>query len=157
MPKHQMHKHHASHALTPFEQRIHAFERMMQDMMAPFPSFFGDRETRSLWPKVDISETEKSLKIKADIPNVKPEDLDVEVEGNRLVIRGTTEKETEEKDETYYRKERERGSFYRAFDLPANVDAGKIKAEAKNGTVIITLPKKSAGETKKKIAVAKEK
>lgn len=94
------------------------------------------------YPSVDIHEKDKELVLNAELPGVEEKDVDVEVEGNTLSIKGKREMEKETKEEDYHRIERSYGSFCRSFTLPANVDADKIKAEMDNGVLKVTMPKK---------------
>lgn len=109
----------------------------------------------SIFPKVDISETEDAIKVVANVPGVDPDKIEIEVDNDILTISGKVEKEEEEKDEKFYRFERGYGEFRRQFSLPAKVDSEKVTAKAKNGVLTIILPKVEK-ESKKKIKVEKE-
>jgi len=105
---------------------------------------------KSTWyPSVDILEKDKELVLTAELPGIKEEDIDIEVEGNTLTLTGKREIEKETKEEDYHRIERSYGSFYRSFNLPYNVDAGKIKAEHEDGLLKVTMPKKPELKPKK--------
>ena len=95
----------------------------------------------SIFPKVDISETEDVIKVVANVPGVDPDKIEIEVDNDMLTISGKVEKEEEEKDEKLYRFERGYGEFRRQFSLPAKVDFEKVTAKAKNGVLTIILPK----------------
>lgn len=103
-------------------------------------------------PKIDVSETEKEMKIKVNIPNVDPNKITVEVDEDTLIISGKTEEEKKEEGETFYKIEREEGEFKRVCWLPSSVDIDKIEANSKNGTLFITIPKK-AQTSKKRIPI----
>lgn len=94
-------------------------------------------------PAVDIVETENELIVKADVPDMKFEDIDVRLENGTLTLKGERkfEKETTEKG-GWHRLERSYGMFERSFMLPETVDAEKVKADYVNGTLTVTLPKK---------------
>lgn len=92
-------------------------------------------------PSVDISETEGEYQIKAEIPDVKKEDVKVTVEDGVLTIQGERKYEKEEKGKKYHRVERSYGSFIRSFTLPDLVDEAKVKAEFKDGVLNLQLPK----------------
>lgn len=94
-------------------------------------------------PAVDISETEKEFKITAECPGMKPEEIQVTVEGITLTLTGEKKEESETKDEKAgtYQCERRYGKFARQFTLPERVDAKKIAAAVKDGVLEITLPK----------------
>lgn len=97
--------------------------------------------TTAWTPVVDIFEEPDRLRITAEVPGVKPEDVKIAVEGNTLTISGTKEQVAEEKAERVYRYERSYGSFERSFTLPATVDADHIKATYENGVLHLVLPK----------------
>lgn len=99
-------------------------------------------------PSVDISETEKAYLIKAEIPEVKKEDVKVTVENGMLTIQGERKMEKEEKGKKFHRVERSYGSFVRSFRVPDGVDEGKAKAEFKDGMINVTLPKSEKAKTK---------
>jgi len=92
-------------------------------------------------PAVDVSETEKEFLIKADIPEVKKEDVKVTVNEDILVIQGERKQEKEEKGKKFHKIERSYGSFVRSFTLPDNVAEDKIAAEFKEGVLSLHLPK----------------
>jgi len=112
-------------------------------------SFFGrspvhrNREaTFASWsPAVDIAEDEKEFLVKAELPEVKKEDVHVSVENGVLTISGERKFEKEEKNKRYHRTERSYGSFTRSFSLPDGADAGKVRAEFKDGLLRVHMPK----------------
>jgi HSP20 family protein len=106
-------------------------------------------------PRVDVEETEKEVVVKADLPGVDPEDLDVSVLDGVLILRGAKKEEKEEKGKSFHRVERFRGEFYRELPLPAGVDPDKIAATCAKGVVTVSIPKKPAA-LPKKIAVKPE-
>lgn len=100
-----------------------------------------DLMNRGTWmPAVDIYEVEGSLVLKAELPDMRREDIDVSVENNTLTIRGERKLDNEIKQENFHRIERAYGSFVRNFSLPATVDAMKIGADYKNGVLTVKLP-----------------
>lgn len=104
----------------------------------------------AVWaPNVDIKETEKEVQIKADLPGMKLEDIDVSVDENQLIIKGERKTEKEEKEKDYIRVERSYGSFYRSFNIGVPVKADEIKASYKNGVLDINLPKADVKKPKK--------
>lgn len=92
-------------------------------------------------PRVDIVETEKEFTIKAEIPEVKKEDVKVTVDNGVLTLRGERKQEKEEKNKKFHRVERYYGSFTRSFTLPDNVDESKIEASFKDGMLNLQVPK----------------
>jgi HSP20 family protein len=100
-----------------------------------------DLMNRGTWtPAVDIYEVEGSLVLKAELPDMRREDIDVTVENNTLTIRGERKLDHEIKQENFHRIERAYGGFVRSFSLPPTVDATKIGAEYKNGVLTVKLP-----------------
>jgi len=97
---------------------------------------------------IDMYETENDIVVKAAIPGVKPEDIDVSISGDVLTIKGEVKEEREIKEENYIRKERRYGTFCRSVTLPIQVDADKAKAEYENGILTLTLPKAEAVKPK---------
>ena len=97
---------------------------------------------RSMFPRVDVSETDTNVKVVADIPGVDPDDMYIDVRDNRMIMKGQIERE-KETDVTSrpYKYERVHGEFRREFTLPAPVDNEKIKATYKNGILTVTAPK----------------
>ena len=92
-------------------------------------------------PPVDIYETEgKDLVIKAELPDMTREDIEVTVEHNTLTLKGTKKLPADVKEEQFRRVERSYGSFNRSFTLPTTVDAGKVSAEYKHGVLTVKLP-----------------
>jgi HSP20 family protein len=99
-------------------------------------------------PSVDISETESEYQIKAEIPDVKKEDVKVTLEDGVLTIQGERKHEKEEKGKKYHRIERSYGSFVRTFSLPDVIDDDKVKAEFKDGVLNLHLPKSEKAKPK---------
>jgi HSP20 family protein len=109
---------------------------------------FDDRSYRGSesvgWtPAVDIYEDEESVTLRFELAGVEPKDVDVRFENGVLTVKGERKLEKEDKRENYHRVERSYGTFTRSFTLPGTLDPERIKAEAKNGVLQITLPKKA--------------
>ncbi|MCU7845468.1 MAG: Hsp20/alpha crystallin family protein [Candidatus Thiodiazotropha sp. (ex Monitilora ramsayi)] len=104
-------------------------------------------------PAVDIKDEENRYVIRADIPGVKPEDIDITMENGVLTIRGERKFEETEEKENFKRIERSHGVFYRRFSLPENTDADAVEAKGKDGVLEVTIPKTEEKQTKR-IAVA---
>jgi HSP20 family protein len=127
------------------------FQRMLDDpWFRPFA-----RPWRELWrpngfvleaPAVDMFEEKEDLVVKAEIPGLAKEDIDVSVTGNMLTIKGQKKKDAEIKEKDYYRCERTFGSFARTFELPVEVKSNDVKASFKNGVLEIRLPKNAKSQ-----------
>lgn len=99
-------------------------------------------------PAVDIYETDDSVVVKAELPGLTREQVDVEIRDRVLTLRGERKVEKDVKGESYHRMERAYGSFLRSFSLPSVVDEEKITAKLDNGVLEITLPKKAEAKPK---------
>jgi HSP20 family protein len=114
-----------------------------------WPSLSREAFSTTEWsPKVDITETDQAFTIKAELPEVRKEDIKVNIENGMLSISGERKQEKEEKDKKFHRVERFYGSFMRSFTLPDNVDASQIKAEYKDGMLNLSLPKTAENKPK---------
>ena len=100
-------------------------------------------------PLVDITEDEKEYVVKAEVPEMKKEDIKLNVHDDVLTISGERKYEKEEKGKKYHRVERAYGSFVRSFTMPEDADGTKVSAEYKDGVLNLTLPKKANGSTKR--------
>lgn len=99
-------------------------------------------------PLVDITEDDKEYLVKAELPELKKEEVKVKVENGELTISGERKLEKEEKGRKFHRIERSYGSFLRSFMLPENVSADKVSAEFKDGLLTVRLPKDEAAKPK---------
>lgn len=131
-------------------QDIENLHREMNRLFDFFPSLGSQEESFvAKWaPAVDIADTKDNLIIKADLPGLKKEDIDVSIQDNRLIIRGEKKKEEQVKEQDYLRTERFYGSFQRAIVLPSEVDPSKINASFKDGVLELTLAKKEEAKPK---------
>lgn len=117
--------------------------------MRPFSTEMGNAPMI----KMDLSENDTAYTVRAEIPGVKKEDVKVQIDGNRVSISAETRQEKEEKKgERVICRECHQGSAYRSFSLSSDVDETKAQAKYQNGTLELTLPKKS-GKTSKQIEV----
>lgn len=120
------------------------FDRRVEEPSYPFSL------SQSQWqPAVDIAETATAFMVKADIPGVKPEDIDVTTEHGRLVIKGQRSQEMDETGDGVHRVERSYGSFIRSFSLPDNIDVDAISAKSVHGVLELTLPKTDSPTARK--------
>jgi len=100
-------------------------------------------------PRTDIRETDKAYLVSAEIPGARKEDVNVELHGNNLTIKGSVHDEKKNEGEKHYLYERSYGSFTRSFTLPDDADQQGIKAEHKNGVLHLEIPKKAKQEPQK--------
>ena len=122
-----------------------------------FSDFYSEAFSRSAWvPPVDIYETdEHEVVLKAELPDMKREDINLTFENGVLTLRGERKFEHEIKKDNFHRMERRYGSFSRSFTLPNTVDAARISASYKDGVLTITLPQREEAKPKQ-IAVTVE-
>ena len=135
------------------------FEEWFEDFWSrPFPrmwrpDFWRLRQISLEAPALDVYDQKDDLIVKAEIPGLTKDEIDISLEGNTLTIKGEKKKEEEVKEEDYYRCERTFGAFSRSVELPADVQADKVNASFKNGVLEIRLPKTE--EAKKNVVKVK--
>lgn len=108
------------------------------------PSVFGEGNLA-----VDIQEDENELRVSVEMPGLEKEDFHVELQGNRLIVRGEKKHEEEKKEKNYVYSERSYGSFFRTIPLPCPVDEDKVEAKYRNGVLKLKLPKSAESRGKK--------
>jgi HSP20 family protein len=128
--------------------------REMEDMFRQYSPFFArslrrNAEGSSWSPVADISETENEYLIKAELPEVKKEDVKVTLDNGVITIAGERHQEQEQKEANEIRVESFYGTFSRSFSLPENIDAKGIQAETKEGVLKVRIPKTKAAAPKK--------
>jgi HSP20 family protein len=121
-------------------------DRLMAD---PFLRQAEPVSERYWQPLVDIREDKDSFVVHAEIPGMKLEDIDIELSGDSLTIRGERKLESEEKKENYVRVERRYGSFLRTFNIGCPIQSEKVEAQYKDGILSIVLPKAEEIKPKK--------
>jgi HSP20 family protein len=118
--------------------------RLFQDSLS---RLFSEPSASRPWsPAVDIFETDNELVLKADVPDVDPKNVAIQLENGTLTLKGERRFEDQKNGKGFHRIERSYGSFTRAFGLPDTVDGEKVKADYKNGVLTITLPKKEVAK-----------
>jgi len=123
------------------------FERMFSE---PWSTGWPALWSRSNgFPQVDLAESENDVTIRAELPGVSPDDVQIEVTGNVLKLAGEKSAEKEEKGRDYHYAERQFGAFSRIIQLPATVNADKVEATYKDGVLTITLPKHPEAKPKR--------
>jgi HSP20 family protein len=115
------------------------FERFFQD---PWGAPLAGSALRGEWdPTVDVTENEKEISIRAEVPGVEPKDIKVTLAANVLTLEGEKRQSSERKEKDYYQSECSYGSFLRRIPLAAPVDESKVSAEHSHGVLTIRLPK----------------
>ena len=115
--------------------------REMDDLVGQFQEAEGDKTTACFTPRANVSETDEGFEISLDLPGLKADDVDLELEDGVLTISGTRESEAEAEGKKLHRVERSHGAFRRSFSLGPDVDADKVEAEYKDGVLRIIVPK----------------
>ncbi|HOE56404.1 MAG TPA: Hsp20/alpha crystallin family protein [Bacillota bacterium] len=142
--------------LVPYGRKNRGLSKGPQDIFSIdnlFDNFFGDSFMPAFFTedkqiKVDIKENDKEYIVEADLPGVKKEEINVELNNDRLTISVARNEEVNEEKENYIRRERRSGSYCRSFYVE-NVTEDKISAKFENGVLSMILPKKEAGTKKK--------
>lgn len=94
-------------------------------------------------PALDVTENGKAFRVRTELASIDPEDVDVEISGGFLTIKGEKEEESGDEDENYLRREISYGSFCRTVSLPETADSARAEARFKNGVLTVTVPKKA--------------
>ena len=127
-----------------------SFRDEVNDLFNRFAGEFDGGELAEFeMPSMDLAETDSRIEVKLDVPGYKPEEVNVEVQGDMLIITGEHKEEKEEKGKTFHRIERRSGSIRRAVTLPCAVKEAEINALCKDGVLTVTMPKAEKAVTKK--------
>lgn len=139
-------------AITRYEP-LGLMSQLQREMERAFAE--GSTATAEWAPAVDIREEADKFVIQADLPGVKPEEIDINMQDGILTIKGEKKSETKTEKEGYKRVERTQGSFYRRFSLPDTANAEAISAKSRHGVLELVIPKREAEQPKKiNVAVA---
>jgi HSP20 family protein len=122
-------------------QELDRLQRQMGHLFQNFASRERPSRHEGVYPLVNISEDSDHIYVQAELPGVNPEDLDITLKEQNLVLRGERKIPAEEKNVNYHRRERESGFFRRVLRLPAQVDPNKVAASCQDGVLTITLAK----------------
>lgn len=137
--------------MNPFAAFRQEMDKLMDDFLGGFDlrpfSFRADAFT----PSVDVVDTDKEIRVSAELPGMDEKDIEVSLTGEVLTIKGEKKEEREEKGKDYFRSERSYGSFLRNIPLPIEVDTTKVQASFKKGVLTVNMPKttKAIDRTKK--------
>jgi HSP20 family protein len=123
---------------------VRELDSLQSDMNRLFDGFFGgaaNDQHRRWIPAMDLVETEDHLVLRADLPGIEEDDVDIEVKDGLLTVSGERKSEHEEKSEGFYRVERAFGSFSRSLTLPQGIDTDSISADFDRGVLEVKIPK----------------
>ncbi len=144
----------------PFRDFQREMNRLFDDFWSDFPALSNRRERSpsalaAFSPRVDVSETDKTIEVSAELPGMDEKDITVELDDSTLTVRGEKHEEKEEKGKNWFSREQSYGSFHRVIPLPTSVDGTKAKARFKKGILSVSVPKREE-ETAKRKTVAIE-
>jgi HSP20 family protein len=139
-----------SSCVNPFQELANLERELFRDSFFPLWDKSIESLSNSAWyPAIDIQEDKDNVTIKADLPGLKKEDIEVSLDNNVLTIRGERQFEEEKNEKNYHRVERSYGVFERRINLGIDVDGGKVDAGYKEGVLQIVLPKTHESVQKK--------
>lgn len=140
-----------------FEDTYASFRREMDNLLGRFFGSFGMEPFGALgtmedefMPSIDVKESDKEIKVTAELPGMDEDDIEVTLSKDALTIRGEKKEEKEDQGKEYYRMERRFGSFYRTIPLSAEIEADKVDAKFKKGVLTIRLPKSAEAQNQRK-------
>jgi HSP20 family protein len=132
------------YTFEPSWEQFRGMDQLRREMDRLWERAYGSEQQRrraGVFPLLNISEDQDHVYVRAELAGVRPEDIDITLEENKLLLRGERKIPTEEKVVGYHRREREAGSFRRVVRLPDRLDASKVEAVFKDGVLTITLAK----------------
>lgn len=127
---------------NPFTPELDEFPKGLRLFHDSVSRLLSEPASRPWSPPVDIYETDHELVLKADVPDIDPKNVGIQLENGTLTLKGERKFENERSGKGFHRVERSYGTFVRAFSLPETIDPEQVKADYKNGVLTITLPKK---------------
>ncbi len=125
------------------------FDRLLQGVFSPATFGYAPQSATALFPALNLHETERGYTIEAELPGFTDQNIDIDVRGDTLTLKGSRESESGKDGATFHRRERWSGSFERALRLPAEVDAERVSATLTNGILTINLPKPEVAAPRK--------
>jgi HSP20 family protein len=131
---------------NPFNTETEDFPTGLRVFQDSLSRLLSEPTSRPWSPPVDIYETENELVLKADVPEVDPKNVAIQMENGTLTLRGERRFDEQRNGRGFHRIERGYGSFVRAFSLPDTVEPDKVKADYKNGVLTVVLPKKEVAK-----------
>lgn len=129
------------------EEARHEMDRLFDSL-----SDFAGLRSAGVFPAINVSEDVESVYVRAELPGIKADDLEITMENDTLTIAGERKPAAEDDSVSFHRREREWGAFRRSFSLPTRVDSGKVEARYTDGILTVILPK-AAEARPKQIAV----
>jgi HSP20 family protein len=137
----------ASSRRNPFDE-VERLRRQMDRFLDGYAGDEGGASFAGVFPLTNLSEDKDAYYVRAELPGIKADALDISITGNSLSISGERTFPAQGEPVKYHRREREAGSFSRVITLPGQVDANKVEAHASNGVLTIVLPKAESAKPK---------
>jgi HSP20 family protein len=132
---------------SPFEE-LELMRRQMDQLFRSVPEKRLERDAAGVFPAINLSEDSNNFFIRAELPGVSAEDINIQAVKNSLTISGERKFEEEDSEAKYHRREREAGKFSRALTIPGDIDADKVQAKLRNGLLTLTVPKAEKAKPK---------
>jgi HSP20 family protein len=132
---------------SPFEE-LERMQRQMDWLTGSLSRGVFGEPAAGVFPLMNVTEDKDSFYVRAELPGLKPDQLNISVTGNTLSLSGERKIPTEDASARYHRREREAGKFSRIVTLPSQVNTGKVEARCKDGILTITLPKAESAKPK---------
>ncbi|MBN1834088.1 MAG: Hsp20/alpha crystallin family protein [Deltaproteobacteria bacterium] len=135
----------ASRWENPFEE-LERMQRQMEWLTGSLSRGLFQEPTAGVFPLMNVTEDKNSFYVRAELPGLKPDELEISVTGDTLSLSGEREIPAEDENAQYHRREREAGKFSRIVSLPSQVDTGKVEARSADGILTVVLPKAEAAK-----------
>ncbi len=132
---------------SPFEE-LERMKRQVDRLSEGLTGRFFGEPTAGVFPLINLTEDHDNYYVRAELPGIKAEDLDLSVTGNNLSIAGERKLLPEDENENYHRREREAGKFSRIISVPDQVDTTKVEAHSEDGILTVVLPKAESAKPK---------
>ncbi len=139
-------RHEGEHPIYSLQEEINklfdnAFRTPLWEKFGEFPGFSTDHSWGDVMPRIDMSETDKELLVKVELPGMNEKDVDISITRDLLTISGEKKQEKEQSEKGWYRMERQYGSFSRSIPQPMEIESDKAEALYKSGVLTVKLPK----------------
>jgi HSP20 family protein len=132
----------------PFEE-LNRVRRQMDRIMESFPDRPASPFSAGVFPAINLTEDEDNFYLRAELPGVKSEDVDIQATPRNLTLSGERRLDPQDESARYHRREREAGKFSRAFAMPREIDPGRVEARLSSGILTVRVPKAEAAKPRK--------
>ena len=132
---------------SPFEE-LDRMRRRMEQLSENLTEGLFREPSAGVFPLINVTEDDDKFYVRAELPGLKPDELDISVTGDAVTIKGERKIPVEDEKSIYHRREREAGSFSRIINLPTQIDTGKVKARSADGVLTLTMSKAESTKPK---------